>query len=175
MKIALIGPSELTEFDKKDIQENLADFVSKGNEIAILAYRSIEIEVFKYFIQTMDDTGNLELASKLHIYTLQPLSLLPEKIKASVDYLVEHGASYHTFGLEQMMVRRPAYVETWNYILQDVDVMVCFYDGEKPTLLIPVDEAKKSGIKSVIYQLPRASEEHFFLQTEQKIRIIDDI
>lgn len=175
MKIALIGPSELTEFDKKEIEENLEDFLSEGNEIAILAYRSIEIEVFKYFVKQMDEEEGAAIASRLHIYTFQPLSLLPEKIKASIDYLVENGAKYHSFNFEQMLIRRTMYVDSWNYILQDVDVMVCFYDGEKPTLLIPIDEAKKQGKKAVIYQLPKLSEEQFLLQTDQKIRIVDDM
>lgn len=168
MKIALIGPSELSEFDQKEIEDNLEDFLSKGNEIALLAYRSIEIEVFKYFIE------HIEQAPLLHIYTFQPLSLLPEKIKASIEFLVDNGATYNSFEVEEILIRRTMYVETWKVILDDCDLVVCFYDGVKASLMIPVDEAKKMEKKSVIYRLPNQDHEHFLLQSEEKIRIIDE-
>lgn len=168
VRIALIGPSELSEFDQKEIEENLEDFLSKGNEIAILAYRSIEIEVFKYFIEHIEQTP------LLHIYTFQPFSLLPEKVKASIEFLVENGATYQSFDFEEILIRRTMYVETWKVILEDCDLVVCFYDGEKPTLMIPVDEAKKMQKKSVIYRLPKRDEELFLREAEEKIRIIDE-
>lgn len=173
MKIALIGPSELTEFDKKEIADNIEDFVSKGNEIVLLAYRSIEIEVFKYFVQNIDEEIGAEAASRLHIHTFQPLHLLPEKIKAPIEYLREKGASYHSFNFNQALIRRNVYTESWQEILADVDVMVCFYDGEKPTLMIPIDEAKKMGKRAVVYKLPKNNEEHFLLEATEKIKIVD--
>lgn len=168
MKIALVGPSELTEFDQKEIEENLEDFLSKGNEIVLLAYRSIEIEVFKYFIE------HIEQAPLLHIYTFQPFSLLPDKVKASIEFLLEHGATYRSFEFEEILIKRSMYTETWRMILTDCDLIVCFYDGEKSTLMIPVDEAKRMQKKSVIYRLPKMNQEFFLQQAEEKIRIIDE-
>jgi hypothetical protein len=173
LKIALVGPSELTEFDKKEIEENLEDFISKGNEIALLAYRSIEIEVFKFFIKNTDDENGRNIAEKLHIYTYQPLKFLPEKIKNTIEYLIEKGAKYTSFEFSQTLIRRSVYIETWQKILEDVEVMVCFYDGEKPTLMIPIDEAKKKDKKAVVYQLPRFNEEHFLLQPSEKIKVVE--
>lgn len=168
MKIALVGPSELTEFDQKEIEENLEDFLSKGNEIVLLAYRSIEIGVFKYFIE------HIEQAPLLHIYTFQPFSLLPDKVKVSIEFLMENGATYQSFEFEEMLIKRSMYTETWRTILADCELVVCFYDGEKPTLMIPVDEAKKMQKKSVIYRLPKTNEDHFLQHAEEKIRIIDE-
>lgn len=173
MKIGLIGPSELTKLDKQEIEENLEDFISKGNEIVVLAYRSIEIEVFKFFVKRMDDDDSNAIASKLHIYTFQPLSMLPEKIRTSIEYLAEKGATYKSFGFEEPLIRRAKYVETWNQILMDVDLMICFYDGEKPTLMIPIDEAKRLGKKAVVYQLPKYNQEQYLLKPENKIKIVE--
>lgn len=173
MKIALIGPSELTELDKKEIADNIEDFVSKGNEIVLLAYRSIEIEVFKYFVQNIDEKIGADAASRLHIHTFQPLQYLPEKIKAPIEYLTEKGASYHSFEFNQTLIRRSMYTESWREILSDVDIMVCFYDGEKSTLMIPIDEANKMGKRAVVYKLPKHNEEHFLLEPNKKIKIIE--
>lgn len=174
MKLALIGPSELTDFDKREIEENLEDFISKGNQIILLAYRSIEIEVFKFFIERMNDDNSKNIASLLHIHTFQPFSLLPDKIKESINFLVENGASFHSFEFEEILIKRTMYIETWQTILKEADALICFYDGAKSTLMIPVDEAKKMQKKSVIYNLPNFNEEHFLLNTEEKIRIIDE-
>lgn len=174
MRIALIGPTDLSEFDKKEIEENLNDFISKGNEIVILAYRSIEIEVFKYFVKNIDD--NKKLASKLHIYTFQDFDKLPQKLKTSIDYLVEEGANYHTFGYNEMKIERSIYQDSWKFIIEDCDIVISFYDGIEKSLkklFIPIDIAKSLNKKGIIYNLPGTSEEKFLLEPEEKIRIVE--
>ena len=39
-------------------------------------------------------------------------------------------------------------------IIEDTDLVLCFYNGDKHTSVIPVDVAKEAGIDAVIYDLP---------------------
>ena len=39
-------------------------------------------------------------------------------------------------------------------IIEDTDLVLCFYNGDKHTSVIPVDIAKEAGIDAVIYDLP---------------------
>lgn len=39
-------------------------------------------------------------------------------------------------------------------IIEDTDLVLCFYNGDKHTSVIPVDVAKDAGIDAVIYDLP---------------------
>jgi hypothetical protein len=165
MKIALVGPSELSAFDKKDIH-NYIDAIAQEHEIALLAYRSIEIEVFKYFV------NNTELASQLHVYAFQTLPNMPEALRTSIEFLVSKGATFHSFNHEEILVNRQTYVNAWRDIVDVSDLVVSFYDSKKTTLMIPIDEAKSKKKKGLVYYLPGLNEDKFKQAADKKMRFV---
>lgn len=188
MKVALVGPNELTPYDQEEIKDYIDALVSEEHEIVLLAYRSIEIEVLKYFVdhvdiiakdeqgnKILDENGNQKIinhAPKLHIVTFQAKKDLPSKLRTAIDYLVENGSNYFSLEYNDLLIRRSVYIEAWGEIIKEVDAVVSFYDGEKTTLMIPIDEAKKRGKKAFIYQLPRTSLEKANLTADKKIKIV---
>lgn len=165
MRVALVGPREMTEFDKKEV-ENYIKAIADDCEIVFLAYRSIETEIFKYFV------SNEHLAHKLTIYTFQDKENLPKKLQTPIDYLISHGTKYLSFGRNEVLIKRSTYVDTWREILETCDSVVSFYDGKKTSLLIPVDEAKRQRKKAFIYSLPGLDEKKFELTPDKKIRSV---
>jgi len=165
MKIALVGPSELSAYDKKDIH-NYIDAIAQEHEIAILAYRSIEIEVFKYFV------NHSELAPKLHIYTFQKLIHMPEALRTSIEFLISQGASYQSLEHDEILVNRATYVGAWRDIIDESDLVVSFYDSKKTTLMIPIDEAKSKNKKGLVYYLPGLNEDKFKQTADKKMRFV---
>lgn len=166
MKIALTGPSELTEYDKKDI-ENYVDAVVREHEIFILAYRSIEIEIFKYFV------NHSEYASRLTIYTFQNLDELPETLKTPIRFLISKGANFRSFNHEEVLVKRTTFVNAWQTIINNIDLVVSFYDNKKTTLMIPIDEAKMKKKKGIVYYLPGSNIDKFEQTPDKKIKFIN--
>lgn len=166
MKIALTGPQELTDYDKKDIETYLRAIVHE-HEIILLAYRSIEIELFKFFI------NNAEFASKLTIYTFQNLDELPESLNQSIRFLISHGANYRSFNHDESLVKRDVYVAAWRSIIERVDTVVSFYNQEKITLMIPIDEAKAMNKKGIIYYLPGYNIDKFQQTADKKMRFVE--
>lgn len=57
-------------------------------------------------------------------------------------------------------------------IIEDTDLVLCFYNGDKHTSVIPVDVAKEAGIDAVIYDLPGLHEKQMKKNFEQKIRMM---
>ncbi len=57
-------------------------------------------------------------------------------------------------------------------IIEDTDLVLCFYNGDKHTSVIPVDVAKEAGIDAVIYDLPGLHEKQMKKSFEQKIRMM---
>ncbi len=57
-------------------------------------------------------------------------------------------------------------------IIEDTDLVLCFYNGDKHTSVIPVDIAKEAGIDAVIYDLPGLHEKQMKKSFEQKIRMM---
>jgi len=165
MKVALVGPSELSAFDKKDIH-NYVDAIAQEHEIALLAYRSIEVEVFKYFV------NHSELASQLHVYTFQKLIHMPEALRTSIEFLVSKGASYHSFDYDEVLVNRDTYIRAWRDIVDVSDLVVSFYDSKKTTLMIPIDEAKSKNKKGLVYYLPGLNEDKFKQAADKKMRFV---
>lgn len=53
-------------------------------------------------------------------------------------------------------------------IIEDTDLVLCFYNGDKHTSVIPVDIAKEVGIDAVIYDLPGLYEKQMKKSFEQK-------
>lgn len=170
MKIVLSGPSDLTEFDKTEIKKYL-DAVIDEHSISILAYRSIEKEVFKFFVE------NDKYASKLTIYTFPEFNSLSQEFQTTIDYLRKQGATHKSFYYNDMIVRRTPYMDAWRYILDENDAIVTFFDEiihikERKKLLIPIDMAKKIKKRPFIHDLPVHN--HAFLDKKptEKIRLI---
>lgn len=155
----------MTEFDKKEV-ENYIEAIADEHEIHFLAYRSIETEVFKFFV------SNEHLAHNLFIYTFQSKTNLPKNLLTPIEYLESQGATYTSFEQDDFLIKRKQYISTWSDILQECDSVVSFYNGERPSLLIPVDEAKKQRKKAFIYYLPGLDEKKFALTPDKKIRAV---
>lgn len=168
MKVALLGPSELTEYDKREIERYIQTVVKDGHTIKILAYNSIEIETFKFFLRK----ENIEFASQLSIYTFPLLDNLPNRLKASIDYLVLKGATYHSFEHKQMVVFRSAFIDAWRKIIAESDLVVSFYDQEKTSLMIPLDIAKEMGKRAIKFTLPGSNFEMLNATPDKKIQVI---
>jgi len=166
MKIALTGPSELTEYDKKDIEKYI-DAIVKEHEVSILAYRSIEIEVFKYFV------NHSNLASSLTIHTFQHLDELPETLRKPIRFLISKGAKYRSFNHDEVLVKRTSYITAWQNIIDSADLVVSFYDNKKTTLMIPIDEAKAKNKKGLVYYLPGSNIDKFEQSPDKKIKFVN--
>ncbi|PGK51466.1 hypothetical protein CN918_27115 [Priestia megaterium] len=171
MKIALSGPNELTEYDKLEIRSYMEAVINE-HEISILAYRSIEKEVLKFFVEFE------EHASKLSIYTFLEFSQLPSDIQRTIEYLQERGASYKTFYHNDLIVKREPYVNAWRYIMDENDAVVSFFNikahhDQRQKLMIPIDIATKSNKRPFIYTLPVYDSSILEQTPTDKIRLID--
>lgn len=165
MDVFLAGSSVLTKYDKEEINQYLKTYVPK-NTIHLLCYRSLETEVLKFFIE------NDEYASKLHIYTLQPFDNSTSLLKESILYLKSKGSLYHSFNHEGVEVRRAFYQQAWKEMLKSIDLVVCFYNGDKPSALIPVDIAKEVGVDGMIFDLPGYQKEKRNRKIKDKVRVV---
>lgn len=175
MNVCIIGPSSLSSFDKDEISAHINDLVKDGHTINLLAYRSIEVEVFKYFIENLEINPNI--ANQLKIYSFQPLTLMPEKIKMSIEFLMDEGVQFQSFNItpllmnEDYFIRRLNFVEGYRNIIKNCDLTVCFYDGKKSTLMIPVDISKELNIEAIVYRLPNEDETLFNLSISEKVTV----
>lgn len=200
MKVAFVGPSNLTSFDKSEIEHHIKDIISKGHEVHILAYRSIESEIFRFFIEYIDQKKNevkeiqklidsgeynptpeelyslydsIDLSNKLTIYTFQTTENLPERIKVPIKYLTANGSNHISFEHEDLIIYRSEYVSAWDMILKECDVLLSFFNGENmKTAYIPVDVAKKCKKTAFIYHLPGEDEFKFNLPPDEKMEKI---
>ncbi|MGQ0438702.1 hypothetical protein ACT4UT_13300, partial [Bacillus sp. B-TM1] len=88
------------------------------------------------------------------------------------DYLKKHGAEYVAFDHPSDSIYRSDYMFFVKQIIEDTDLVLCFYNGDKHTSVIPVDVAKEAGIDAVIYDLPGLHEKQMKKNFEQKIRMM---
>ncbi|MDM5238510.1 flagellar motor switch protein FliG [Bacillus cereus] len=165
MNIFLCGSNQLTALDQEEIKKFLTDYAHK-HKIYILCYKSIENEVLRFFIE------NERLAQNLCLYTLQPLQAVTDEFQEVVDYLKKHGAEYVAFDHPTESIYRSDYMFFVKQIIEDTDLVLCFYNGDKHTSVIPVDVAKEAGIDAVIYDLPGLHEKQMKKSFEQKIRMM---
>lgn len=166
MNVFLTGSSALTRLDKYEIRQYLETYV-ENHDIHLMCYRSIESEVLSFFIE------NDEYASQLYLYSFQSMDSLPEKIKNSIQYLREKGSYYHSFGIEDVLIKRSVFENTWKKLLGNADLVMCFYNGDKPSALIPIDISIEQDIDAMIYDLPGFDETKLDLPIEQKVRVVD--
>ena len=164
MKLAFIGPDVLSEFDKKEIKENILDALNHDNEIHLLIYGFIEVEVFELILKA-DLESEINYSPHFHFYSIQPFEDLPQNLKEPLRYMMENGAHYTSFGHTTPVIRRQLYVQVWENILENCDKLVSFYnrDDKQNTkkLLIPVDVAAKMNKTGAVYPLPGEDEEKF--------------
>lgn len=176
MDIALIGPKEITEFDKQEIEGYIEELATdywdettgsmKQNHIHFLAYRSIETEVFSFFIE------NEHLAERLTIYTFQSFDHLPKNKRMTIQFLIDCGANHVTYDHNDILIKRTMYTYVWKDIIDASDSVISFYDNQKTSLLIPIDIAKSQRKKAYIYSLPGMDEAKFELGTEKKLKSV---
>ena len=165
MNILLCGSNQLTAFDREEIKIFLSDYAHK-HKIHILCYKSIENEVLRFFVE------NERLAQNLCLYTLQPLHVLTDEFQEIVSYLTAHNAQHVTFGYPHNSIYRSEYMSFVKQIVEDSNLVVCFYNGNQPTAVIPVDLAKDAGIDAIMYDLPGTHEKQVEKSFEQKIRMM---
>ena len=122
MNIFLCGSDQLTALDQEEIKKFLIDYAHK-HKICILCYKSIENEVLRFFIE------NERLAQNLCFYTLQPLHVLTDEFQEVVDYLKKHGAEYIAFDHPSNSIYRSDYMFFVKQIVEDTDLVLCFYKG----------------------------------------------
>lgn len=167
MNIFITGSSSLTRLDKIEIRKYLENYIT-NHHIHIMCYRSIESEVLAFFIE------NDEYAHQLHLYSFQPMDHLQESIKQSVQYLREKGAKYHSFGIEDVLIKRSIYEETWKTLLEEADLVISFYNKDKPSALIPVDIAAEMNMDAMIYHLPGFDETKLDLSIGDKVTVVEN-
>lgn len=165
MRIALFGPSELTSHDKTEIR-NYVEAVIEEHHVSLLAYRSIEREVFKFFVE------HEEYASKLTIYTFPELHQLPADMQTTIRYLVGKGAVHKSFYHNELLIRRTPYVEAWEYIMDENDAVVTFFDEKNAKLMIPIDVANRMKKRPFIFSLPVHDASLMERKATDKIRLV---
>lgn len=165
MNLVLTGSSELTLFDEKEI-ENYLDANIYNSPIAIFAYRSIERVVMRYFIK------NEKYAPKLTLYTANNVETLPQRTKEPLEYLLSVGSSHVSFHHPDFLIKRSQYIQYWTRIIKEAESVVCFYNNQNASFMIPIDIAKKMKKDTLIYDLPGNDQNLFEMLPERKIRTI---
>ncbi|PHA01941.1 flagellar motor switch protein FliG [Bacillus pseudomycoides] len=165
MNIFLCGSNELTTLDQTEIKNFLSEYAHK-HQIYVLCYKSIENEVLRFFVE------NERLAPNLYIYTLQPLHLLSDEFQDIVAYLKGQGAQFFSFNHPSEAIYRSEYMFFVKQIIEDTDLVLCFYNGDKHTSVIPVDVAKEANTNAVIFDLPGLQDHQERTGFEQKMRIM---
>lgn len=162
----LSGSHTLTDYDKQEIQAYLEKF-APVNHIHLLCYKSIENEVLQFFLKKE------HLAPRLSIYTFAPKECLPEPFLSAIDYLERLGSSYQSFGYFDTVIAKPTYEKFLAQIVSKMDLVCCFYNGDKPTDVIPVDVAKAFDVQSMIYDLPKAKKHLLHRASSDKIKLVN--
>lgn len=165
MDISLLGPNDLTENDKVEIEKYI-DAVITQHSISILYYSSFEREVLKYFVK------NKQYAHKLHIYTFPEFNQLAPDIQQTISFLLKNGAVHKSFYTNQLVVKRSMFKDAWMYILDESDAVVSFFCESKPQLMIPIDIAKKLEKKPFTFLLPRYNSTLLQRSIKEKIRYV---
>ncbi|CAM2362658.1 hypothetical protein [Listeria seeligeri] len=166
MQLFLSGSHTLTDYDKQEIESYLEKFVPV-NHIHLLCYKSIENEVLQFFLKKE------QLAPRLSIYTFAPKECLPEPFLSAIDYLERLGSSYQSFGYFNTIIAKPTYEKFLAQIISKMDLVCCFYNGDKPTDVIPVDVAKTCDVQSMIYDLPKTKKHLLHRTSSDKIKLVN--
>ncbi|MFD3446016.1 hypothetical protein ACFDTO_15590 [Microbacteriaceae bacterium 4G12] len=166
MNIFLCGSNDLTALDGQEIYNYLSRYAPKHN-IHLLCYKSIENEVLRFFVE------NEELASHLHVYTLQPLHELSHVFRDIMEYLDAQGNNYSSFNYSSTKIYRSRYIDFLKQIFQNIDLVLCFYNGNNHTAVIPVDVAKECKIDALIYDLPGDNKDLARQSLKNKMRVIE--
>lgn len=164
MRIALFGPNVLTPFDQQEIR-NYIEAVIEEHSVSVLD-RSIEREVFKFFVE------NEQYAHKLTIYTFQEFEYLQSDIQTTIQFLIKKGSAYKSFYNNEPVIRRTPFIETWEFIMDENDAIMTFFDGKNPKLMIPSDIAKKMNKRPFQFSLPLYNESLMNRKPTDKIKII---
>lgn len=165
MKIFLCGSNQLSTFDRAEIKAFLHEYAHK-HEIHILCYKTIEDEVLRFFVE------HEHLAKHLFIYTIQSLHIFTEEFQNVVSFLTEQGAHIRSFDHASEAIYRSAYMSFVKQMVEDMDLVFCFYNGDKHTAVIPVDIAKEIQKDAIIYDLPGTQEIKMNKRFEQKLRMM---
>ncbi|PEA53485.1 flagellar motor switch protein FliG [Bacillus pseudomycoides] len=165
MNIFLCGSNQLTTLDQAEIKNFLSEYAYK-HQIYVLCYKSIENEVLRFFVE------NERLAPNLSIYTLQPLHLLSDEFQDIVAYLKVQGARFSSFNHPSESIYRSEYKFFVKQIIKETDLVLCFYNGDKHTSVIPVDVAKEARTNAIIFDLPGLENEQSRKNFEQKMRMM---
>lgn len=177
MNVCLLGPASLSQMDKEELHANIEALVSGGYTIHLLAYRSIEQEVFKFFLERLEK--NPLLANQLKVYSFQSESLLPEKTKIPLEELKEAGVSFESFEQtpsllnSEYFITRKIYIECYRKIIERCELVISFKNESDAKLMIPIDIAKELNIKSISYQLPGENVELFELDPALRTKTFD--
>lgn len=166
MQIYVAGSHRLSEWDKKEIYQYLEKYAAV-NHIHLLAFKSIENEVLRFFLE------NEALAPRLSIYTLPSLECLPEPFCGAITYLQELGASHQHFYYYDTQIAKTKLELFQEAIIEKMDLVCCFYNGDKPADMIPVDVAKQLGVQSAIYDLPKQKKHLIYRSNGDKIRLVN--
>lgn len=165
MNLFVCGSNQLTTWDKKTIQKFLTRYASK-HSIHVLCYKSIENEVLRFFLE------HEELISRLHIYTFHPLENLSNAFQEMIPHLVSLGGHYSSFGYMNASLYRSDYIQYVQILLKNMDLVVCFYNGDTHTSVIPADIAKEHGIDAFICDLPGENRELAHRKFENMLRLL---
>ncbi|MCP8968833.1 flagellar motor switch protein FliG [Ectobacillus ponti] len=165
MNIFVCGSSHLSAADQTEIEQFLLRYAPK-HQVHVLSYKNIEREVLRFFVQRD------HLAPQLHMYSLQPIHTLSPSFQSIVHYLEEQGARYVSFGYAHSSIYRSEYITYLRSVLLGIELVVCFYNGDSHTSVIPVDVAKEMGIDAVIYELPGENAGETHRRLADKLRVI---
>ncbi|WP_239255959.1 hypothetical protein [Listeria ilorinensis] len=166
MQVLLTGSHQLTAFDQAEIQVYLKKYAPQ-NQIHLLAYKSVENPVLTFFLE------NEALAPRLFLYTLAKVEVMSEPFKTCFAYLTALGATHQVFGTYKTMLERSVYEHFYEQLIAKMDLVTCFYNGDKTTDLIAVDLAKKAGVQSIIVDLPKTKKHLIHRNELDKFKLIN--
>lgn len=166
MNIFISGSQQLSDYDKEEIQ-NYLEMYAERHILHIMCYRSLESEVLSFYLK------NEHLAPNLHIYTFQPLSMLTNTLRETITLLVEMGANYRSFECEEIRIKRSFFENVWRELIRTrAELVMCFYNRDKATAVIPVDIAKECGVDAMYYDLPGLDITKLERSMEEKVRVV---
>ncbi|MDG4656184.1 flagellar motor switch protein FliG [Ectobacillus antri] len=165
MNLFVCGSNQLTSADKKVIRTFLKQYAPK-HSIHVLCYKSIENEVLRFFLE------NETYAPHLHIYTFQPFANMTAWFQDMVSHFLSLGAHYTSFNHVLIPLYRSDYVQYTRNLVKQVDLVVCFYNGDTHKSVIAADIAKENGIDTFICDLPGEHTERANRQLERMLRLL---
>lgn len=174
-KVALIGPQHLQEHDKDEIFPFLTDILHESH-ISILAYRSFELDIVRYFL-----TLNDEFASHLTVYLVNTMTEIDETnfpLAQALRYLSSVGANIIEMDMPQKTLTRQPYLDLWKVIMEEHDELLSFYNhqvDEQAKLLAPLKIAEELEKNAYVFHLSDGDEEKMMRPTKEKIEQVRTI